>query len=84
MINLLWADITQCGSSGNQYKNAPIAGKMMTALIDYCEAGNDHDTAPLTWTLPYIGKDIDVGFYSRKRSINENLVSLFWDKHRLC
>ena len=60
-----------CGSSGNQYKNAPIAGKMMTALIDYCEAGNDHDTAPLKWTLPYIGKDIDVGFYSRKRSINE-------------
>ena len=23
-----------CGSSGNQYKNAPIAGKMMAALID--------------------------------------------------
>ena len=36
-----------CGSSGNQYKNAPIAGKMMAALIEYCEAGNDHDASPL-------------------------------------
>jgi glycine/D-amino acid oxidase-like deaminating enzyme len=32
-----------CGTSGNQYKNAPIAGKMMAALIGYCENGADHD-----------------------------------------
>ena len=60
-----------CGSSGNQYKNAPIAGKMMAALVDYCEAGNDHDTKPLQFTLPYLGRATDVGFYSRKREINE-------------
>ncbi|MDJ0777447.1 MAG: FAD-dependent oxidoreductase, partial [Gammaproteobacteria bacterium] len=54
-----------CGSSGNQYKNAPIAGKMMAALIDYCEAGNDHDQSPLTFRLPYIDRDLDVGFFSR-------------------
>ena len=59
-----------CGTSGNQFKNAPIAGKMMAALVDYCEAGNDHDTAPLSFHLPYIGRDTDVGFYSRKRAIN--------------
>jgi sarcosine oxidase subunit beta len=59
-----------CGSSGNQYKNAPIAGKMMTALVEYCEGGADHDAAPLRFTLPYIGREIDVGFYSRKREIN--------------
>ena len=59
-----------CGTSGNQYKNAPIAGKMMAALIDYCEGGADHDETPLQFTLPYIGRDIDVGFYSRKRDIN--------------
>jgi len=59
-----------CGSSGNQYKNAPIAGKMMTSLIEYCEAGHDHDTTPLQFKLPYIGHKIDVGFYSRKRDIN--------------
>lgn len=60
-----------CGSSGNQYKNAPIAGKMMAALIDYCENGADHDANPLQFELPYIKRTIDVGFYSRKRPINE-------------
>ncbi|NOD77223.1 MULTISPECIES: FAD-binding oxidoreductase [unclassified Ruegeria] len=60
-----------CGSSGNQYKNAPIAGKMMTALISYCEGGADHDAEPLQFELPYIKRNIDVGFYSRKRPINE-------------
>ncbi len=60
-----------CGTSGNQYKNAPIAGKMMAALVEYCEAGNDHDAKPLQFQLPYIGREIDVGFYSRKRPIND-------------
>jgi len=60
-----------CGSSGNQYKNAPIAGKMMAALIEYCENGTDHDENPMQFTLPYIQRDIDVGFYSRKRQINQ-------------
>ncbi|MEO1722722.1 MAG: FAD-binding oxidoreductase [Pseudomonadota bacterium] len=60
-----------CGTSGNQYKNAPIAGKMMAALIDYCEGGADHDTAPLSFRLPYIDRETNVGFYSRKRPINE-------------
>lgn len=60
-----------CGTSGNQYKNAPIAGKMMAAIIDHCEGGTDHDTDPLQFTLPYIQRTIDAGFYSRKRPINE-------------
>ena len=59
-----------CGSSGNQFKNAPVAGKMMAALVAYCEAGNDHDAAPLQFHLDYINLDIDVGFYSRRREIN--------------
>ena len=59
------------GSSGNQYKIAPIAGKMMAALIDYCENGADHDQNPLQFTPPCIQRDIDVGFYSRQRPINE-------------
>jgi len=61
-----------CGTSGNQYKNAAIAGKMMAALIGYCEAGNDHDTRPLTYRLPYIDRDLDVGFFSRRREINKD------------
>lgn len=59
-----------CGSSGNQYKNAPIAGKMMTALIEHCENGGDHDSTPLQFMLPRLQRNIDVGFYSRKREIN--------------
>ena len=59
-----------CGTSGNQYKNAPIAGKMMAALIEYCENGYDHDRVPLQFTLPRIQQAIDVGFYSRRREIN--------------
>lgn len=59
-----------CGSSGNQFKNAPIAGKLMAALIDYCEGGADHDTAPMQFSLPYLGREIDAGFYSRRRAVN--------------
>ncbi|MEO0665449.1 MAG: FAD-dependent oxidoreductase [Pseudomonadota bacterium] len=59
-----------CGTSGNQYKNAPIAGKLMAALVDYEERA-DHDAEPMQFTLPYIGKTVDAGFYSRKRPINE-------------
>ncbi|MBT8425189.1 MAG: FAD-binding oxidoreductase [Silicimonas sp.] len=59
-----------CGTSGNQYKNAPIAGKLMAELIGYCEAGNDHDARPLRFEMPYIGRTVDAGFYSRKREIN--------------
>jgi len=59
-----------CGTSGNQYKNAPIAGKLMAALVDYCENGGDHDAQPLQFRLPRIGRTVNAGFYSRKRAIN--------------
>ena len=59
-----------CGTSGNQFKNAAIVGKMMTALVEYCTDGNDHDTNPLIFTLPYLQRDVNIGFYSRNRNIN--------------
>ena len=58
------------GSSGNQYKNAPIAGVMMADLIEKCEGGHNHDHDPLKLHLKYIDREIDVGFYSRNRKIN--------------
>lgn len=61
-----------CGTSGNQYKNAPIAGKMMAALVAYCEDGNEHDKYPLKFNLPYINHSLDVSFFSRKRKINQD------------
>ena len=41
------------GSSGNQYKNAPIAGVMMTKLIDTCENGQNHDKEPVKLDQAY-------------------------------
>ena len=58
------------GTSGNQYKNAPVIGRMMAELIDACEKGLDHDKEPFQFTLPHIRRTIDVGFFSRNREIN--------------
>ena len=61
------------GSSGNQYKNAPVAGLMMAELIDAVEKqGLDHDKTPFQFTLKHVGRTIDTGFYSRNREINYN------------
>ena len=59
------------GTSGNQFKNAPVAGKLMAALIEYCENGGDHDRDPLSFPLQHIGRVVNAGFYSRKRTINK-------------
>jgi len=60
------------GTSGNQFKNAPVAGAMMAELILACEGGHDHDADPIQFSLPHIERTIDVGFYSRRREINMN------------
>ena len=60
------------GSSGNQFKNAPVAGHCMAELIDACEKGRDHDTEPLTVKAIYTGLELNMGFYSRNREINPN------------
>jgi sarcosine oxidase subunit beta len=49
-----------------------MAGKMMAALVEYCEGGNDHDSQPLTIRMPYTGIDLDIGFFSRKRPVNQD------------
>ncbi len=60
------------GTSGNQFKNAPIAGEMMAALIAACEDGQDHDKDPVDFHLRHISRDVSIGFYSRRRQINPN------------
>ena len=60
------------GSSGNQFKNAPLAGHCMAELIDACEKGHDHDANPLKVKTVYTGLELNMGFYSRNREINPN------------
>lgn len=57
------------GTSGNQFKNAAIAGLMMAELIDECENGRDHDANPVKVTGPYTGLRLNAGFYSRLREV---------------
>ena len=60
------------GTSGNQYKNAPVVGRMMAELIDACEKGLDHDKEPFQYKFKYLDHTINVGFFSRKREINKD------------
>jgi len=60
------------GTSGNQFKNAPIAGAMMATLIEACEGGRDHDKDPVSFQLETINRIIDIGFFSRNRAINSD------------
>ena len=56
-----------CGTSGNQFKNAPIAGQYMRAIIDATMGGHDHDADPVQFIGPRTGRTIDLGAFSRRR-----------------
>ena len=60
------------GTSGNQFKNAPVAGKMMAALVEACQAGHDHDRDPVMFHLDHLDMDICLGAFSRNREINQD------------
>jgi len=59
------------GTSGNQFKNAPVVGDLMAKLITACEAGQDHDSNPVQFYLPELKRTIDIGFYSRNRALHK-------------
>ena len=58
------------GTSGNQFKNAPSVGALMTALVDAVGNGHDHDSHPVTWHGPHTGRAVDLGVFSRRRPRN--------------
>lgn len=55
------------GTSGNQFKNAPLVGLLMTTLITAVRGGHDHDRVPVQLRLPRTGHLIDLGTFSRLR-----------------
>ncbi len=60
------------GTSGNQYKNAPVVGKMMAHLIEQTEAGCDHDITPVQFPMAHTRRSFNMAFFSRLRQINPN------------
>jgi sarcosine oxidase subunit beta len=56
-----------CGTSGNQFKNAPIAGQFMRDIVDATMSGHDHDADPLQFRGAFTGQLIDLSAFSRKR-----------------
>lgn len=58
------------GTSGNQFKNAPIAGQCMAELINAVEDGHDHDADPVVVTGKHTGLDINLGTFTRNRSLD--------------
>ncbi len=61
-----------CGTSGNQYKNAPVAGKIMASLVQSADTGQDHDKEPVQFLLENINYTVSLDAYSRNRKINQN------------
>ena len=57
------------GTSGNQFKNAGVAGQLMADLIEAIEAGHDHDAQPLQFVGRYTGRTIDTTAFSRNRTV---------------
>lgn len=60
------------GTSGNQFKNAGIAGHCMAELIMAVENGHDHDSDPVQVTGPHTKLNIDMGNFRRTRTVNPN------------
>lgn len=64
------------GTSGNQFKNAPMVGLLMKELIEACEQGHDHDGEPVVVTGPITGLNIDLGQFSRRRKVHATTNSV--------
>ncbi|GBL21839.1 FAD-dependent oxidoreductase domain-containing protein 1 [Acidimicrobiaceae bacterium] len=58
-----------CGTSGNQFKNAPLAATFIRLLIEAGEAGRNHDTDPISYVGPRSGRAINLGAFSRLREV---------------
>jgi sarcosine oxidase subunit beta len=58
---------TAIGTSGNQFKNAPVVGEIMAIII----LQPDHDRSPAQFELPYTRKTLDLRCFSRLRAKNK-------------
>ncbi len=64
------------GTSGNQFKNAPLVGGIVGALVDAQHEGQDHDLDPVHLDLPRLGTSVDLSYFSRLRSPHSSTGSV--------
>ena len=57
------------GTSGNQFKNAPLIGDMIAEIVGVGIDGRDHDVDPATLELAHVDRTVDLSFYSRNREV---------------
>ena len=58
------------GTSGNQFKNAAVAGHMMAELIEAVEGGYDHDAHPLVVPGRDTGLELEMATFHRNRQLD--------------
>ena len=56
------------GTSGNQFKNAPVVGDLMASVI---LQGPAHDANPAQLALPALDRTVNLAFYSRNRELQD-------------
>ncbi|MFJ6617671.1 NAD(P)/FAD-dependent oxidoreductase [Kitasatospora sp. NPDC091335] len=57
------------GTSGNQFKNAPLVGRYLATLIDAVDSGHDHDSDPVHHRCEHTGALVNLGAFSRRRPV---------------
>jgi sarcosine oxidase, subunit beta len=63
------------GTSGNQFKNAPVVGQLMERLVSAVEDGHDHDATPVRFVAPHTGHTLSLGAFSRLRRVADDAPS---------
>lgn len=53
------------GTSGNQFKNAPLIGEIMAQII----CADEHDKNPAKLQLESLNREVDLSFFSRNREV---------------
>jgi sarcosine oxidase subunit beta len=65
------------GTNGNQFKLAPVVGRLMARLIEACEHGHDHDADPVQVPSRVASAPFDTAAFSRRRAFDgESILSL--------
>lgn len=57
------------GTSGNQFKNAPLIGEIMAQIIEQETQSGGHDKNPASLYLKHINKSVNLAFFSRNRQL---------------